>query len=368
MSFWAVPLTLFSYLFGRYLLVVLVSVLVLVSFIGFIDIIELMRRAGNKAPELSALAIIGISLLNLPTLLDKILPFGVLFGSMICFYFWGRSHEFLVARTIGQNIWQALLPVLSAVFCIGLVHVAILNPIAASAAKQYDFYLESIFGAAEMNEFSVLTNGIWIRDSGGINNLIINGRGLDVDENRITEPIIYQLSETGKMNWRMQAKSMTLSEKGWQIYQAVRINNQGVRIQLGDMMMQTNMNPSDLIESKLPPKTVSIYRLPKFIAVQQKAGVPVHQYRVFFHQTLSTPIKLVGLAMLAACFTITIYSRQTKLRLVLTGIGAGFGIYFLSDILYLLGNAAQLPHLIAGWGPALMICLMSGFFLARADE
>ena len=59
---------------------------------------------------------------------------------------WGRTHEFLVARTTGQNIWQALMPVIATVFIFGLFHITIINPIAAASAKQYDYLLESIFG------------------------------------------------------------------------------------------------------------------------------------------------------------------------------------------------------------------------------
>ena len=80
-------------------------------------------------------------------------------------------------------------------------------------------------------------------------------------------------------------------------------------------MFPTTLKLSDLAESKLPPKTVSIYNFPNFIAVQKRAGLPVNQHLVFFHQLLSTPFKLIGLAMLAASFTLLHFSRQTKIRL-----------------------------------------------------
>ena len=87
---------------------------------------------------------------------------------------------------------------------------------------------------------------------------------------------------------------MKLTNKSWIISNATRIQNDGQRFFLGDVMLPTALQTSDLAESSLPPKTVSIYKLPSFIAVQKRAGLPVNQHLVFFHQLLSTPFKLIG--------------------------------------------------------------------------
>ena len=366
--FSTIPLTLFVYMSKKYSKILLLTLLVLISFITFIEIIELLQRAGQKGADLSSLYLIFLGIMNIPTLLDTILPFAVLFGFMICFYLWGRSHEFLVGRTTGQNIWQALLPVMATVFAFGLVHIIIINPIAATTAKQYEYMMEEIFGKKSQSELSVSTNGIWMRDVEDGNNFIINGETLQVEKLSIRSPLIYQIKRDGQLAWRIKADEMRLVNNSWIISNATRVQNDGQRVFLGDVMLPTLMKASDLAESTLPPKTVSIYKLPSFIAVQKRAGLPVNQHLVFFHQLLSTPLKLIGLALLAASFTLLHFSRQTKTRLIVLGLGSGFAVYFLSDLVYLLGNTAKLPYVLAGWTPALLICLFSGFLLARIDE
>ena len=366
--FSSIPLTLLAYMSRKYAKILFLTLLVLISFISFIEIIELLRRAGQKAPELSSMYVVFLGIINIPTLVDKILPFAVLFGSMICFYLWGRSHEFLVGRTTGQNIWQALLPVIATVFAFGLFHITVFNPIAATTAKQYEYLMGEIFGNDRRSELSVSTNGIWMRDLEDGNNFIINGATLMVEKSLIRSPLIYKIKKDGLLDWRIKADEMRLVNGSWIISNAIRIQNDGQRVFLGDVMFPTALKLSDLAESKLPPKTVSIYNFPNFIAVQKRAGLPVNQHLVFFHQLLSTPFKLIGLAMLAASFTLLHFSRQTKIRLIVLGLGSGFVVYFLSDIVYLLGNTAKLPYVLAGWAPALLICLFSGFLLARVDE
>ena len=43
-------------------------------------------------------------------------------------------------------------------------------------------------------------------------------------------------------------------------------------------------------------------------------------------------------------------------------------VYFFTDLVFLLGANARLPVMIAGWGPAVAICLTAGFLLARSED
>ena len=178
--------------------------------------------------------------------------------------------------------------------------MAVINPVAATAAKQYNFVIKSIFGEADKSGLSVLTNGVWVRDSDASYNVIINGESLEVQNSLIIDPIIYHLNPDGQLLWRTQAASMKLTDNGWIIVDAVKVSNDGQSTILGDVIMPTILRPSDLAESTLPPKTVSIYKLPNFIDVQQRAGLPVNPHLVFLHQLLSMPLKLVGLALLCS--------------------------------------------------------------------
>ena len=366
---WSPAPTLFVYLGRKYTIWVLFTLSILVSFITLVEILELFRRVSHKSDEISSLHIMLISFLNIPTNIEELLPFAVLFGSFACFFFWTRSHEFMVTRSVGQNIWQALTPVIFCVGAIGLCHIFIINPIAATTAKQHDYYMQNIFGASNSGGgLSVSTSGIWLRDSSSDYNLIINGQQLDLKQALIVDPILYQLAQNGKLSWRIQADTMQLTKGGWIISKAMRTENSGRQSSLGDILISTKMQPKDLLESTQAPKTVNVYRLPNFISVLERTGLPAGAHRVFFHQLLSTPLKLIGLALLAASVTLGRFSRQTKLKLILFALGAGFGFYFLTDLIYLLGSTARLPYHIAGWGPALFVCAVSGFLLARADE
>ena len=90
--------------------------------------------------------------------------------------------------------------------------------------------------------------------------------------------------------------------------------------------------------------------------------------QVQFHKTLALPIQLIGLALLAASFTLLNLVGQRGIRIIIYGLIASFVYYFISDLIFLLGHNSRLPEIIAGWLPSILILTISGFLLARGDE
>ena len=144
--------------------------------------------------------------------------------------------------------------------------------------------------------------------------------------------------------------------------------------QEGKVEILKNFKPSSTLDKSImlnagrPLRTISLYELSDYIDTLQTAGIPVEKLRVQFHKTLALPLQLIGLALLAASFTLLTFSRQRRIRIIIMGLGAGFLYYFVSDLIFLLGHNSRLPDFMAGWLPAILIFTISGFLLARGDE
>ncbi len=361
-------MTLFSYMAKRYALQIGLTFLVLTAFLYFLDITELARRLGQKDADFPIWQIMALSLLKMPSQITIILPFSILFGSMLCFFFWSKSHEFTIARATGQSIWSALYPVFVVAFCIGALEISLINPIAATTAKQHERQMEAIFGQSEKSKIAISTNGLWFKDSSAGNNLIINGTSLDAEKAVIYEPVVYQIQTDGLLQWRLTAENMRLTENGWILSDVIRTDLQGTSEELGDVLLPTTLSTSDILSSRQAAHTIPVYQLPYFINVQKLAGFPVTEHQVFLHQLFATPLEFIGIVMIAASITLSHFSRMIKTKLFVYGVAAGFGFYFLSDLIYLLGSSSRIPYLFAGYGPAILLCAIGGFFVARIDE
>lgn len=356
------------YLARRYLFWILITLGGLLAFVLLIDAVELYRRFNNAASDETVFTLIWILVLGIPEKLDILLPFGILFGSMLCFNSWNKTNELLAARSFGQNIWQALLPVFATVITIGLIQIFVLNPIKAATVDSQTSLKIDIFGNPSTTRLSVSTSGVWLKDASDGKDLIIHGPSLDLATNSINNPIIYGLNGIGGVAWRIRADLIRLDENGWVIEGALQSDSLGKTKELGNITMPTTITPSDFARTTQSPETISIYSLPSFIDMLNRTGLPSNEHQVYFQQQLSIPLKLLGLATLAVCFTLLGFTRMPRYKLIVVGIVAGFTIYFLTDLIYLLGANARLPIYVAGWAPAFTILFISGYIIARSED
>ena len=365
---WFPSLTITIYLARNYLLWVTGTVLILLSFVSLIDFVELFQRVSRYGLDVSNLNIFMLGLLNLPTLFDQILPFGLLFGSAISFYFWSKSRQIVAIRSFGQNIWQTLFPVIITVGFIGLFHILIFNPISAIISQQHDSQMNSIFKNQKNNLVSISASGIWLRDTFLNDQVIINGSNMDTEKAIIFNPILYVLNESGGLKWLLTANSMKLKNGLWVFDSPSRISQDGQIENLENYSPKSTLEKSIMLNAGRPLRTISIYELSDYIDTLKTAGIPVEKLRVQFHKTLALPLQLIGLALLAASFTLLNFESKRRIRIIIFGLVASFLYYFISDLIFLLGHNSRLPDFIAGWLPSILIFTISGFLLARGDE
>ena len=365
---WFPSITLTVYLARNYFAWIMGALFTLLCFVALIDFIELYQRASKYDLDISNITILTLGMMNLPTIFDEILPFGLLFGSMTCFYFWSKSHQFVAIRSFGQNIWQTLFPIILVAGSLGLFHILIFNPISAVISQQHDTQMNSIFNNTPKSLVSISSSGIWLRDTFFDDNVIINGSSVNTEQAIIFEPVLYILNETGSLKWMVKANSMQLDKGFWTFKEPKRIELNGEIKSLRGFQPQSTLDRSIMLNAGRPLRTISFYELSDYIDTLQTAGIPVEILRVQFYKTLALPIQLIGLALLAASCTLLSFARQKRVRIIILGLCAGFLYYFVSDLIFLLGHNARLPDFVAGWLPAILIFTISCFLLARGDE
>src|ERR1700748_82158 len=89
-----------------------------------------MRR-GADWPNATPWLLAKISLLRVPQLTERIMPFSVLVGAMSCYLALSRRLELVVARSAGISAWQFVAPAVIAAFLFGAFATAIFNPVAS---------------------------------------------------------------------------------------------------------------------------------------------------------------------------------------------------------------------------------------------
>lgn len=358
--------TLFRYFGGRYLAWVLASGVALTIVVSLIQAVELARRSSNRQST-EDVSILNLVLLNIPTVIEMILPIVLIIGSMVCFESWNRTNEFVVSRGFGKSIWSVLSPVAVVAFLIGVVYVSIINPIGSVTSRQYESMMNSIFGNAEQR-LSVSADGIWLRDEHPDGRFIIHGEMLEVEMSSIIRPVIYQFDQENNLDLRIRAEAMRLTDSGWIIDDARAWNRDGVLSKQGSMMLPSSLGILDLGLSSEPPNTIAVYSLPSFIMLLERAGLPAVEHRIHFHKLMAMPFLLIGLAMISARATLTNLVRGRRVRLFTRGMTIAVSITLFSHFMQVLGESLRLPVILAAWAPALTVAVIGTIMLARMDE
>jgi hypothetical protein len=103
-----------------------------------------------------------MSLLKLPDIAQKLMPFAVLLGAVFCFSRLSRSHELVATRAAGVSAWQFLMPPLAVAIALGVLTMTLFNPMASAFLSQYT-RLEARYIHGQASQLAVSSTGLWMR-------------------------------------------------------------------------------------------------------------------------------------------------------------------------------------------------------------
>ncbi|HEY8964367.1 MAG TPA: LptF/LptG family permease, partial [Alphaproteobacteria bacterium] len=132
--------------------------------------------------------------------------------------------------------------------------------------------------------------------------------------------------------------------------------------------LATDLSLADIQESFSDPDTISFWKLPAFIATLADTGLETTPLEVYYQNLLAQPLLLAAMVLLAATVSLRPPRFQRALFMVLSGMGAGFAVFFLSSFLRALGGSHQLPVIMAAWSTAVIVMLGSITWLLNTED
>lgn len=331
-----------------------------------IDVVELLRRSGTKA-EATVAILLQMAIFKLPYLAQEILPFAMLFGSMLAFWRLTRSSELLVARAAGVSAWQFLAPAVLVAVAIGVLTVTVFNPVASILRNRYDG-LESRVLKGRTSDLALSRTGLWLRQNDGHGPTIIHATRVAPDDGRLLEITVLQFRDDDRLVRRIDAASARLEEHQWRLSEAWSWRPGEQTTPIGEYVLPTTMTARGLQDSFAAPETISFWELPGFISLLETAGFSAHRHRLYWHSLLAQPILLGALVLIAATFALRQTRRGGTTWLIMGGVLTGFLLHFLSDVVFALGLSANIPIALAAWTPAGVCLLIGASILLHAED
>ena len=351
--------TLSRYLARTYLANTIYLLSGLLAVVYLFDTVELIRRASKRADVPLGL-VLQMGLLKLPEVGQILFPFAILFGAMFTFWQLTRRYELIVVRASGFSVWQFLAPVIAVAMSIGILQMAVINPIGAVLISKFD-QLESKFLEREDSHIAVFKEGLWLRQSAGEDQgyVILHAERISQPDWRLTNLSVFFFDQDNNFEKRLDAKYAALNPGAWMFHDVVLYEGDVEGKVLSSYQLPTNLTRSDVEESFSSPQSMSFWRLPGHIQTLEETGFDASRLRVHYQGLLAQPLMFAAMVLLAACVSMRPPRFRGTASLFGIGIFIGFVVFFMSSFLQALGASHQLPVILAAWSPA-CICMLLG--------
>lgn len=341
--------TFWRYLARQYLFWLTVVFLVMTTLVAVFDIVELLRRGSGKS-EVSALLVLQMSALKLPLLLQDLMPFVVLFGTMFAYWRMSKANELVVARAAGMSAWQFLTPALVIAAILGAMQTMVLNPFAAAANAKFE-QLESQLLEHNNSQLSIAKTGFWLRQADETSSEVIHAERVTDQGTKIFDVMVLQLANDGSFSTRIDAETGELKQDHWLLRNATITNRDGIAVHHEAVSLQTELTLKSIKESFSSAKVLSFWELPGFIDTLDQAGFSAIEHRLHFQTLLSNPLLLCAMVLVAAVFSLRASQRMAAGHMVLGGVICGFAFFFATQVVHALGLSATVPVALAAWIP-----------------
>ncbi len=362
-----------SFLFsglGRYLLIRAftgfgIALAAVAASILLVDVVEQLRTIGART-DLSLWEALGLTALKTPMLIEQTLPFVVLAGTMIAMIQLNRRSELIAMRASGVSAWRFLAPTAAAAMAVGLAATTLLNPIGARLYERYEAIKARMEGSGD-GPNAVTRNGVWLRQGDGAMQTVIHAEGIAPNSTTLNDVTFFFFEVDGQdgalrfVN-RINAREALLRPSSmWELRDMVE-SRPGAPAKTEQVIsIPTTLEANALFDTFVTPGALSFWRLPAFIETARKAGLAPVRYELKHQGLLALPLLLAAMATLGAVFSLRLHRLGGLAGYMMMGIGAGFLLYFASQLAAAFAITEVVPPVVAAWSPPL-----TGFFAALA--
>lgn len=358
----------FSWTFARYQGRALISSVLavmagLVLLVVMFDAIEQLRRESGGIGD-----VIELALLHAPSTAQQLLPFTMLFAAMLTFRRLTRSNELVAARAAGISVWQLLLPVWLIALVLGVIAVAILNPVSAALYARYEMRID-LLEDDNLDRMEVASGGLWLRQSWNDLPIVLHARGVaDQQAMRLADVTVFLLDANGGYAGRVDAPTAELTEGFWVLEDPVTAEPAGRMRRSEILRISTNLSPERIHRGLAMPETISFWALPDYIATLRSIGLPTRGHVVHYQNLLATPLMFAAMLLIGTVFSLRFARRGGTVVFVAMGIASGFVFFVFANVVLAVGLSGRLPAELAAWTPAIVAILLGLALLFHTED
>ena len=376
------PLILDDYVlrsFVGYLLLIISSLLVLFLVFTYFELLSDIVR--KKIPFLTQLDYL---LNSVPQVLYLVTPLAVLLTVLVMFGLMQKTNEITAMKATGVSIYRAVVPILviatalaGGLFLLDQWYLPYANKRVETLksmikGKPAQTYLRPdrkwIFGESKKKADGVMANRkiYYYEAFDNDRNIFGNLSAFELD------PHSFQMVRrvyAARVRWAEHLQKWTF-ENGWQrSWTSSPAGDIKEDLRKFDVstFAELNESPNYFKKEVLQSSEMSYDELSRYIADLQTGGFDVVRLRVQLQKKIAWPLITLVMAILAVPFALA-GGRRGALSGVVVALTIGVGYFLTMGLFEAMGNASQLPPLIAAWSPDLIFGLAGGYLILKTPS
>jgi lipopolysaccharide export system permease protein len=336
------------------------------------EVVEAMRRFGGRDIPLGE--ILGLAALRVPRTLYQILPLIAILSSMMMFMALARSSELVVIRAAGRSALRVMVEPFLAAILFGALAVAALNPVVAGANRVYQDRLAALNDPDQATRISLDGAAVWLRQGDGAGQTVIRARGVEADGlGFVGVSFLVFARSDGTPLRRIEAARARLEPGAWDLTGArvwdLQAPNPQAEVQtLAQARLATDLTAARIREGFDRASTISVWNLPEFIRLLDRAGLNARGQRAALQAELSMPLMLAAMVLVGAMFTLRHVRAGGAGISLLATVLAGFALFFFRNFAQVLGENGQIPLSLAIWAPPVAAILLAVGVLLHLED
>ena len=356
--------TLSIYLLTSYIRYFIAVLLVVTGALILSNIFDVLQKF--KTIHIPSELIWKLVLYKIPYLLGEISAL-ISFVSMLFFLRQlTKYNELVIILCSGNHIWKVFIVPVVTTFLIGIIFVAVVNPIGTYGLQQYEKLERSLINKKH-RDFIIIQSGLLFFEEYNGTNRIIQAESINLTTKELKEVTILFIDSGNSLLKRIDADSAILNDGNFKLLK-LTITTDDNSQEYEDLTIPTNLSMNDFTGRFISSEMISIWNIKSYIDKFTKFGLPVINYQVHYYKLLFKPFVMVSIVIFASCFISLKQRTNTQAKVLARGLICGFAVYSLLEIFLRVLISNGIDPIFAILLPNFFLICISNFVILHLHE
>ena len=354
--------TYFKFLFVTYIKSITYVFVVMFCLVVILNVLSEIEFLKEYNPN--ALIPIYLAILNSFDLIFEMFPFIFLISSQIFFVNLFADNQINIFKYAGLKNSKILIILSLITFFLGFLIIIFFYSFSSNLKN---LYLEYKNRYTNDNKYlAVITNnGIWIKDIVDETTLIVNAS--EINENFLKNVNVSEFDANFNLKRIITSKNVNINSNKWILYDANIVENNSTN-KVDEIVIYSNFNFEQINNLFSSLSSLSILELYELRENYKKINYSTIEIDIQLQKLLSYPIYFALMSLLSGIIMFNTKQFKSISVKIIIGLIVCVMIYYLNNLLQVLGSTEKIPLFFSVWMILIMLVLFNLILLRNINE